>query len=746
MFITKEWINRELIDRVKKHAHGIVIGSIGLIITVPYMISSAFGFYTFGDFCRHMLLENRHYHLLMFLTILAFGIIGYLYERQKFSTRELNQISQNRDIIQRRILETGETSSELAGMAEDVADVIRQKKVEERISILSNALDRAVDGLLMFDLEGKILFMNQAGLRMTGYNSVVEVKGKSIADFCSVKGSSKTKDDVQLAMKKGRWAGEVSFKKKDNSTFLSYHNTSKILDEKRKPIAILSIFRDIADERKAEKQLKTFFGGMEGAAEGILLLDLKGNILHINKSGKKASGYATSELLGKNVTTIAASAEDAEKIIQTATKDGTWNGKFKGKSKDGSAYEISLSLSVVKDEKNEPTALFGIFRSITSEEKATEERFRSLVNSLPDIAFEVDANMNLTYANEEALRILGYSPQNIEEGISMRDLVDESEISILDENFGKLMKGEDSETRVYTMKRKDGTTFHGEMHAKAVYEHDKPTGVAGVIRELTERKKSDDETLTLIEAFDDIQELVQAFGESSDSIVVSDRYGNITFWNRGAESMFGYMEDEALGKQINTVIPDSLIQQASMQESLTDYETECLTRGGKRIPVSITLNVIKDEGNANGYVGVLRDMSHRKRSEPGLMGSGETVMGHDDDIEFEIDFENVSGAEASEKVVTEQDSEHHAEPKKQGVAEAAAKEASEEKAWSAPEEIPKEKEGSVYAHLEKGWEWFRGQQYERALEEWQKAYELNPENKSIQFNISRLQKLLEKRI
>ncbi len=744
MFIKKEWINKELIVRVRKHGHGILIGSIGLIITVPYLISSAFGFYTFSDFCRHMLLENRHHHLLMFLTIVTFGIIGYLFEQYRNSRRELDQISQNRDIVKRRILETEETSSDLAGMADDVADVIRQKKVEERISILSNALDRAVDGILMADLEGKVLFMNQAGLGMTAYTLVDEVKGKKLADFYADEGMDKSKNDIELAVKKGRWVGEIPFKKKDSSTFLSYHKTSKILDEKRRPVAILSVFRDITDERKVEKQLKMFFGGIEGAAEGVLLLDLKGNILRMNKAGEKVSGYAASELLGKNVTTLASSGQDVEKIIQTATKDGAWSGKFKGKSKDRSTYEVSLSLSVVKDGKNEPTALLGIFRSMTSEEKATEEKFRSLVQSLPAIVFGADANMNLTCANEEAFRILGYSPQDIEEGLSMKDIIGENEIPRLDQSLKRTTSGESTPPQVYTMKKKDGTTFYGEMHSKAMYQDGKPIGIAGFIREVTERKIPDNEIHTLAEAFDEIQELIEAVGNSSDSIIVSDRYENIRFWNRGAEAMFGYTEDEALGKKINTIIPDTLIQELSMQESLKDYESECLTRGGKRIPVSITLNVIEDDGKANGYVGVLRDISHRKGSELGLIESGEEVIGQDENIEFEIDFQNAADGARSEKVVVEQDTEQRIESENQEPTETFTKE-TEEYPEPSPGVAPKE-ETAFYRHLEKGWDWFRGQEYERALEEWQKAHELKPDNKSIRFNISRLQRLIEKRI
>jgi PAS domain S-box-containing protein len=744
MFIKKEWINKEVIGRVRKHVQGILIASIGLIITVPYLIRSAFGFYTFGDFCRHMLLENRHHHLLMLLTIVTFGIIGYLFEQHRNSRRELEQISQSREIVKRRILEAEETSSDLAGMADDVADVIRRKKVEERISILSNALDRAVDGLLMFDLEGKVLFMNQAGLRMTGHNLVDEVKGKNIADFYADKGMNKSKSDIELAMKKGRWIGEIPFKKKDNSTFLSYHNTSKILDEKRKPIAILSIFRDITDQNKAEKELKIFSKGIEDAAEGVILLDLKGNFLRINKAGEKASGYAQSELIRKNLAILTSSSGEAEKIIQTATKDGLWNGELKGKSKDGGTYEIPLSLSVVKDEKNAPTALFGIFRSITSEEKATEDKFRNLVQSLPDMVYEADTDMKLTYANEEAFRILGYSPQDIEEGLSMKAIIDESEIPILDENFVKLMKGEDPEPKVYTMKKKNGTIFRGEMHSKAIYEDDKPIRLAGVIKEVTETKIPDNEIQTLAEAFDEIQELIEAVSNSSDSIIISDRYENIKFWNRGAESMFGYTEDEALGKKINTIIPDTLMQEVSMQESLKDYESECLTRGGKRIPVSITLNVIEFDGKLNGYVGVLRDISHRKGSESGLIEPGEEVIGQDEDIEFEVDFQNVANGARSHKVIIEEDTEQHIESQNQEPTETFTKE-TEEYGEPSPEVIPKE-ESTFYRHLEKGWDWFRGQEYQRALEEWQKAYELKPDNKSIRFNISRLQKLIEKRI
>lgn len=80
-----------------------------------------------------------------------------------------------------------------------------------------------------------------------------------------------------------------------------------------------------------------------------------------------------------------------------------------------------------------------------------------------------------------------------------------------------------------------------------------------------------------------------------------DNKGIITFWDSGAREIFGYEEKEILGKEVFTLIPEDLaeeakkaIKEAKEKGICENYKTERLIKGGKRIKVLATLRALKD--------------------------------------------------------------------------------------------------------------------------------------------------------
>ena len=119
-----------------------------------------------------------------------------------------------------------------------------------------------------------------------------------------------------------------------------------------------------------------------------------------------------------------------------------------------------------------------------------------------------------------------------------------------------------------------------------------------------------------------------AIVESSDDAILSkDLNGIITSWNQGATRIFGYAPEEIVGKSILTLIPEELhsdealiIGKVRAAQRVEHFETERLTKDGRRLHVSLTVSPVKDErGNVIGASKILRDMSDRKRIEESLL-------------------------------------------------------------------------------------------------------------------------------
>jgi PAS domain S-box-containing protein len=116
------------------------------------------------------------------------------------------------------------------------------------------------------------------------------------------------------------------------------------------------------------------------------------------------------------------------------------------------------------------------------------------------------------------------------------------------------------------------------------------------------------------------QELVEAIG---DAVIVCDRAGLITLWNPGAQRMFGYTEDEALGQTLDLITPERLRTRHhdgyahSMDTGTTRYGNDVLrvpaiNKAAQSMSIAFTVAMLKDDaGQVTGVAAVIRDETAR---------------------------------------------------------------------------------------------------------------------------------------
>jgi PAS domain S-box-containing protein len=121
-----------------------------------------------------------------------------------------------------------------------------------------------------------------------------------------------------------------------------------------------------------------------------------------------------------------------------------------------------------------------------------------------------------------------------------------------------------------------------------------------------------------------------AIVESSDDAIISkDLNGTITSWNAAATRIFGYQPEEVIGKPILTIIPAELqdeepaiLAKLAAGERIAHYDTERITKDGRRVQVSLTISPIRDaSGRVIGASKIARDVTERKRAEAALIES-----------------------------------------------------------------------------------------------------------------------------
>lgn len=111
---------------------------------------------------------------------------------------------------------------------------------------------------------------------------------------------------------------------------------------------------------------------------------------------------------------------------------------------------------------------------------------------------------------------------------------------------------------------------------------------------------------------------------ASDANIATDRTGVINFWNPGANRIFGFRADEAIGRSLDLIIPHNLRARhwagfdRVMETGVSRYDhgellsVPALTKSGQRIPVEFTIVLLKDTlGHPVGTVTILRDVTRQ---------------------------------------------------------------------------------------------------------------------------------------
>jgi PAS domain S-box-containing protein len=148
-------------------------------------------------------------------------------------------------------------------------------------------------------------------------------------------------------------------------------------------------------------------------------------------------------------------------------------------------------------------------------------------------------------------------------------------------------------------------------------------GCVLVFRDVSERRLLEKDSASRLRA----ARLLAAIVESSDDAIVSKSLdGIIQSWNAGAERLFGYTAEQAVGRHISLIIPpdrlgeeDHIIASLKAGQRVDHFETVRLRSDGRAVLVSLTISPVKDEaGQVIGASKIARDITERKRLEDSL--------------------------------------------------------------------------------------------------------------------------------
>ncbi|MGD0276614.1 MAG: PAS domain-containing protein, partial [Syntrophales bacterium] len=172
---------------------------------------------------------------------------------------------------------------EPVGLMCSFVDVTQHKHMEEELLIKSNAIQTAMYGIALGDLNGNVTYVNNAGLPFWGTDDLSEIIGKPAVSFA--RSEKEGLEILQSVLEKGSWFGEVTGLRKDGTPIPVELSASIFRNDQGVPIGLMSSYVDITERKRAEQELRIKSDAIQTAINGIGFTDLSGNITSINDAG-----------------------------------------------------------------------------------------------------------------------------------------------------------------------------------------------------------------------------------------------------------------------------------------------------------------------------------------------------------------------------------------------------------------------------------------------------------------------------
>lgn len=376
-------------------------------------------------------------------------------------------------------------------------------------------------------------------------------------------------------------------------------------------------------EATIEMRIQAF---LEGLPDAMLGVDRAGAVCFANREAETLFGRPRAELVGVWAESLFGGATGNNRPsswhASLGSRDLGMAGRsieFRARRAGGGEVPVEIVLSLIATQQG-PWALAAI-RDMTGRKRAeealraSEGRFRALLDSAPDAAVIVDGAGDILLVNEQTERVFGYTraelvgqPVNMLLPERFRDPAGSHQIF-----FANLHSSHSGPVREAAAQRSDGSEFPAEVSLGALDSNGEILGMA-FIRDITQRKGAEE----ALRASEDRYR--QILATANEAFVAFDPDGSIVDWNTKAESIFGWSREEAIaGRLPEVIIPRSgwdafgellCVGAGDSQRAAVT----ALRRSGEEFPIEIMIWP-NDGAGGRRFNALIQDVTERRRTE-----------------------------------------------------------------------------------------------------------------------------------
>jgi PAS domain S-box-containing protein len=520
------------------------------------------------------------------------------------------------------------------------------------IESIKNIFDNLNENAIIINKDFRIEWINNS-LESKGFK-LEDIRGReffrvfdnldSIPEDDPTKLAFETKE-VQKIVKKGSDGNDyeiISIPIKENDEIVYVLELSRNLSETKK------VGQDSISERNFSDSI------INNLADGFAAVDASGKQIIVNDKLCEMTGFSKEELIGKKAPFKYWAEENLDKIdyafkqtLKGVSKD--WELIFK--RKNGERFYALVSPTKIKDP--EGNTIFIATIKNTTERKKYEEKlnnYKILFDNINDCAYICDAKGNVLFVNKILEKLAGYKPEELI-GKPFAPLFDQENLKKAVDVYNRTLKGESTQCEL-TFKK---TGIICEYKNEPLYDKNKKIiGTMGILRDITEKRKSEEEIKNLNkinqEIINGIEEAICLIDPKNFDIISANNF----FYNE-----YGLKKEDVIGKKCyfithhrdkpckppNDICP---LKEALNTGKLSRVEHIHFDKNNKKKYVEILAYPIKDEeGKVSSIVHIARDITERKKAEEEIkkekefsenilnsMSDGLDIVGEDYKIQF----------------------------------------------------------------------------------------------------------------
>lgn len=314
--------------------------------------------------------------------------------------------------------------------------------------------------------------------------------------------------------------------------------------------------------------------------------------------------------------------------INKAINDGKFcDFEHKIIRRDATTRDLIARIRPVKNNEGKVVKLVGTVQDVTEKKKTEKEleiskkKYEDLTELLPEIILETDQNLNIKSANKNFLKISGYSPDDIKEGLNILQLLSPESLADAQKNIAQIVKGTKTGPNEYLLIKKNGGYLYGITNSTAIYDSSgnySGLRIAGL--DITRKKKQEDALKISEEKYKSL------FENSLDGIYQTTLEGKYIDVNPALVKMLGYnSKEELLQLDITKKLYISEKDRPGINERGKIFSARFRKKDGTVMWAEVSSRVFYKDGKPDHYEGIVRDITRKIEAEENLKNSYEKL-------------------------------------------------------------------------------------------------------------------------